>query len=636
MNAERAFNSSGSTIADGKATTVVAHKSTDAGVVAQHPSRDGHDQHAPLQTSSSTSSAPIETTDAATSSEKGIRFWLIIVSLMLATFLAALDVTAISTALPTIAEALDSREFAWIANAYSVTSCAFIPLAGGLSAIFGRREVLLVALAFFFVGSAMCGAAKSIDLMLAGRALQGVGAGSILTLTEIVLADLVPLSERGTYQGLFGAIWSLASATGPIIGGALAQAYWPALFYINLPLSFFIAIVVTLCMKLKKPPGTRQEKLARIDFLGNFIFIVSITLLIIGLVWGGAPYPWLSAHVLAPLIIGVVGLLVWGVYESRYATHPTVPFRVMNNRTTIIGFFTTFIHGISGLALFYYWPTYFQAIKGAGPIKSAVDFFSVAFVVAPFAMVAGASIGIFQHYKTQNIIAWVLMTVGPGVLSLATAGSPTKAWVPLPIPFSIGMGLLCESWPSELWSPRRENSPDLDLLSPVDAATVFPVLAPLSPALAGPALGFLVFIRSFGNLLGVTIGSVILTNELKQKALQEWLTSIPGGVSGAFASIPSIASLPEPLRSTVRLAFAHSIQRIWQVMIGFGGVGLIASLFMKSLALQTETDEVKISSLCSSAFFATNRELCATQNFGIREKKAQDEEHTPEEKEASH
>ncbi|KDE03201.1 hypothetical protein MVLG_06292 [Microbotryum lychnidis-dioicae p1A1 Lamole] len=612
MNAERPFNLSGSTIADGNATAVAAHKSTDAGVVAQHPSRDGHDQHAPLQTSSSTSSgAPIETTDAATCSEKGIRFWLIIVSLMLATFLAALDVTAISTALPTIAEALDSREFAWIANAYSVTSCAFIPLAGGLSAIFGRREVLLVALAFFFVGSAMCGAAKSIDLMLAGRALQGVGAGSILTLTEIVLADLVPLSERGTYQGLFGAIWSLASATGPIIGGALAQAYWPALFYINLPLSFFIAIVVTLCMKLNKPPGTRQENLARIDFLGNFIFIVSITLLIIGLVWGGAPYPWSSAHVLAPLIIGIVGLLVWGVYESRYATHPTVPFSVMKNRTTIIGFFTTFIHGISGLALFYYWPTYFQAIKGAGPIKSAVDFFSVAFVVAPFAMVAGASIGIFQHYKAQNVIAWVLMTVGPGVLSLVTAGSPKKAWVPLPIPFSIGMGLLY-------------------------AATVFPVLAPLSPVLAGPALGFLVFIRSFGNLLGVTIGSVILTNELKQKAPQEWLTSIPGGVSGAYALIPSIASLPEPLRSTVRLAFAHSIQRIWQVMIGFGGVGLIASLFMESLALQTETDEVKISTLCSSAFFTINPELCATQNFGIREKKAQDEEHTPETKEVLH
>ncbi|SCV67146.1 BQ2448_5792 [Microbotryum intermedium] len=599
MRTEQASVSSGSTTVDGNAPSATAHKATDA-VVAEHSSRDGHERHEPLQTSSSTASATIEPITPGTVAEKGIRFWLIIVSLMLATFLAALDVTAISTALPTIAEALDSREFAWIANAYSVTSCAFIPLAGGLSAIFGRREILLAALAFFFVGSAMCGAAKNIDLMLAGRALQGVGAGSILTLTEIVLADLVPLSERGTYQGLFGAVWSLASATGPIIGGALAQAYWPSLFYINLPLSLFIAIVVMLCMKLKKPPGTRQEKLARIDFLGNFIFIVSITLLIIGLVWGDAPYPWSSGHVLAPLIIGIFGTIAWGVYEARYATHPTVPFSVMNNRTTIIGFFTTFVHGISGLALtllspifssqlFYYWPTYFQAVKGAGPIKSAVDFFSVAFVVAPFAMVAGASIGILQHYKTQNIIAWVLMTVGPGVLSLVTAGSPKKAWVPLPIPYSIGMGLLY-------------------------AATVFPVLAPLSPVLAGPALGFLVFVRSFGNLLGVTVGSVILTNELKQKAPQEWLASIPGGVSGAYAAIPTIANLSEPLRSTVRVAFAHSIQRIWQIMIAFGGVGLIASLFIKSLALQTETDE----------------------NFGIKEKKAQDEEHTHEKEKLSH
>ncbi|ORY88553.1 iron permease [Leucosporidium creatinivorum] len=497
---------------------------------------------------------------------KDLRFWLIILALLLATFLAALDLTAISTALPTISAALHSREYAWIGNAYSVTSAAFVPWAGGLAHVFGRRVIMLGALAWFFVGSALCGAAQNMDMMLAGRAFQGVGAGAILTLTEIVLADLVPLSERGAYQGAFGAVWALASATGPPIGGALASSYWPALFYINLPLTAIVAVIVGLFLKLKTPEGTYSEKLGRMDWLGNLVFIPSITLLIIALCWGGQEYSWSSAHVLAPMIIGVLGLVAWFFLEKNYVEHPTVPFATLGNWTTGIGYMTTLIHGISALCLFYFWPVYFQSVKGATPVRSAVDFFSVAFITAPFAMVAGASIGALQMYKPQNVIAWILMTAGPGILSLVTADSPTKAWAPLPIPWAIGVGLLY-------------------------AATVFPVLAPLPPALAGKALAFLVFLRSFGNILGITVGSVVLNNELAKRAPKDWVASLPGGLPSAFSAIPTIKHLPQPLQDEVRQAFARSIRIIWFVVIPFGGVGLILSLFMRSIKLQTQTDE---------------------------------------------
>ncbi|KZP23735.1 MFS general substrate transporter [Athelia psychrophila] len=495
---------------------------------------------------------------------KDARFWMIFVSLLVATFLAALDLTA----LPTITSALHSEDFAWIGNAYSITSTAFIPWAGGAAHIFGRRPVLLTGLVSFFAGSAMCGASTAMPLMLAGRAFQGLGSGVILTLVEIILADLVPLAERGAFQGAFGAVWALASATGPVIGGALAATNWHWLFYLNLPLTAIVIGIVGVFLDLRMPEeeGGWRAKVKRMDWLGNLTFIPSITLLILALVWGGQSYAWSDAHVLAPLIIGVVGLVAWFILEKYYVEHPTVPFALLSHPTTLIGFATTWLHAVSALGLFYYWPTYFQAVKGTSPIRAAIDFFSVAFIVSPCSMIAGGTISATQVYKPQNIIAWVLMTLGPGLLSLVDAGSDKVAWVLLPIPFAAGIGLLY-------------------------AATVFPVLAPLPPALAGQALAFLVFVRNFGNVLGITVGSTALTNTLAKKLPAAYIAQLPGGVAGAYSAIPSIASLPQPLQAEVRTAFAESIRVIWLVLIPFGGIGLICALGMKAMKLETVTDE---------------------------------------------
>lgn len=235
---------------------------------------------------------------------------------------------AISTALPTIAASLHSQEFAWIGNAYSITSTAFIPWAGGAAHIFGRRPVLLIGLLFFFVGSAMCGASTNMSLMLAGRAIQGVGSGVILTLTEIVLADLVPLAERGAFQGAFGAVWALASAAGPVIGGALAAANWHWLFYMNLPLTAIVIAIVATCLNLRTPEeeGGWRAQVKRMDWLGNLTFIPSITLVTLALVWGGQTYAWSDAHVLAPLVIGVVGLVLWFFLEKYVGFFPSSSF----------------------------------------------------------------------------------------------------------------------------------------------------------------------------------------------------------------------------------------------------------------------------------------------------------------------
>lgn len=173
---------------------------------------------------------------------------------------------------------------------------------------------------------------------------------------------------------------------------------------------------------------------------------------------------------------------------------------------------------IIALALFYYWPAWFQSVKGASPVESAVDFFTVAFIVAPFAMVAGGAIAATQRYYIPNVAAWVLVTVGPGLLSLVNVNSSRSAYLGLPIPYAMGVGLLF-------------------------SATVFVVLAPLPPSLAGHALSFLVFVRNLGSLIGIVIGSVVLNNELGTRLPEEFLAMVPGGLTGAYSAIPLIATL---------------------------------------------------------------------------------------------
>lgn len=158
------------------------------------------------------------------------------------------------------------------------------------------------------------------------------------------------------------------------------------------------------------------------------------------------------------------------------------------------------------------------------------------------------------------------MTVGPGLLSIVSVSSPKVAWVLLPIPFAIGIGLLF-------------------------AATTFPVLAPLPPSLAGQALAFLVFVRNFGNVLGITVGSTALTNTLAKKLPQAYIATLEGGVAGAYSAIRTIGELAQPLQGEVRIAWAESIRVIWLVLIPFGGVGLVGALCMKQMKLETVTDE---------------------------------------------
>jgi MFS family permease len=499
---------------------------------------------------------------------KGSAFWLTFTAVCMSVFLSALDLTAVGTALPTITAALDGGdEFSWVGSAYALSSTAFLPLSGHLADAFGRRPIMLGSILVFAVGSALSGAAQNMNMLIAARTLQGVGGGGILNLTEIIVSDLVPLAERGMFQGYLGLVWALASGVGPPIGGAFAKgSTWRWLFYMNLPLCGIAFALVAIFLRVRTPPGSVLSKLARIDWFGNFLVVAGATMAMTGLTFGGIRFPWTSAQVLVPLILGLATLAGFFVYEARVPEEPSIPWEVVNNRTSLAGYVGTFVHGLTSISAIYYVPVYFQAVMGASPIRSGVQILPLALTIAFFALVGGGSVQGLGKYRPTNIAGWLFIIVGFGVLSLMKANISSSQWIGYQILVSAGFGLL---YP----------------------APVFPVLAPLPVERTASALAFFAFVRSFAQSWGITISATILQNELKKKLPADFVSLFPGGVEIAYAAIPVVKTLPEPLKNEVRVAFADSMITIWHTMIGISALGVISVFFMEEIDMRVTMDD---------------------------------------------
>ncbi|GJE99110.1 MFS general substrate transporter [Phanerochaete sordida] len=499
---------------------------------------------------------------------KSLRFWLVFLAICLAQFLSALEFSAVSTVLPTIAHELNSGDFVWVASAYGLASTALLPASGAIAETFGRKSSALVWLALFALGSALCGSARNMNWLIAARTVQGAGGGGIVSSTSILISDLVPLKDRALYNSLNGFTWGVAATLGPIIGGAFASkpGLWRWLFYINIPLTGLSAALVVLFLRVKTPRGSLREKLGRMDWIGNLLIIGGTSAVIIALSWADVRFPWSSAQVLAPLITGVGSIVLFFVYEATLAKEPLVPFLLISNRTTVSGYIQSFISPLVTVTSLYFLPTFFQACWGASPGRSGIDLLGLNAVVGPTMLLNGAFIAITKRYREVLWAGWAFYIASVGGLSTLTVGSSIAATTGFSVMLSIGSGLL---YP----------------------ATYFPVLAPLPVEENARALALMFFCRSLAGVWGVTIGTAVLQTQLAQRLPPAFSAQFPQGAAVAYSAIPAIASLEEPLRTEARVAFAGSLRVLWQVLTGISGIGVLASLMMKGLSLHGEVDK---------------------------------------------
>ncbi|KAI0648808.1 iron permease [Trametes meyenii] len=489
-------------------------------------------------------------------------FWMVFLSSVMIDMLSALDLTAVSTALPTIVSDLDGSDFIWAGGAYTVASSAVLPFIGNLVSSFGRKPVLIVFIVAFMMGSALSGAAFNMNMLIAGRAIQGFGGGGCFSVTEIIYADLVPLSERGKLQGITAAAWALACAIGPPIGGALSQhGMWRWLFFLNIPVCAVALLLNWVFLRADAPKESFLRKVSQMDLLGASLMTGSTVMVFLAMTWGGLRFPWTSAPVLSLLIIGSFGMVSFFIVERYWLKGATVPKYFFTNRTTFGGYLATFFHGMCSLATIYYFPVYLQAARGQSALGSDIDVLALAVIVPVAAILTGLSINSMDRYRPQNFVGWAFLVVGFGVLSILDEHSSRAMFIGSQIPVAVGIGIV---WIS----------------------TQFAVLAPLPESNVTHALAFFTFTRMVAQGWGVVIGGAILQNVLLQQLPQSFTARLPQGVEVAFAAIQSISSLPDALQAEVRAVFAHATRLIWFVMIGVSGAGFLSCFLLRDVQMR--------------------------------------------------
>jgi MFS family permease len=500
------------------------------------------------------------------------RFWLIYVSLCLVTFAGAVDNTIVFTALPTITRAVGGGDqYVWIANSYIVASTAIQPLFGQISNVLGRRVPSLVVVALFAIGSGIAGGANGVPMLLAGRTIQGIGCGGIFVLLDVIVCDLVPLRERGKYLGPLLGAGGLGSTLGPLVGGALTKASWRWVFYITIPFSALALITMFFFLKMNhvRDPSWKKN-LARIDLPGNLLFIASVTAVLLGLLLGGTTFPWSSWRIIVPLVLGFLGWALFHAYQmSPWCQEPTIPPRLFANPTSAVGFILSFLSGVLLEWIVYFYPLYFQALRGASPLESGVRTLPFNVLLMPTGMVAGILMSKTGTYRPLHAAAYVFLAIGLGLSSMLNSTSSTAEWVIFQMILAFGLGFTF-----------------VTLLPAIQAA--------LPEADVATTTATYSFFRNFGFIWGVTIPSLVL-NSLFNKSLStigdpNIRDQLANGGAYQFAANGSIQSLPTETRQQVINVYADTFKIAWYSALPFALIGFLLVFLEKHVELRQELE----------------------------------------------
>ncbi|KAG0138126.1 major facilitator superfamily domain-containing protein [Tuber indicum] len=524
-----------------------------------------------------TTTGEMEDSRASSDTNVGIKTWrpsnrmyVVFLTMCIITLAAALDATSLSVALPMMSQKLHGTaiEAFWSGTSFLITSTVFQPNFASLSDIFGRRSLILVALVFFTVGAIVAAVANNFTVILVGRSIQGVGGGGIISLTEIIVTDIVPLRERGKYFGFLSMMWALGSVGGPLVGGAFAQEVsWRWIFWINLPFCGLGFVLIPLFLNLNHRTTSFVEKLRRVDWLGSVLFVASMMSLLIPITWGGVMYPWDHWRTLVPLVLGIVGIAGFVLYEKFVAKEPLIRLGVFTTRTALVNYLGTIMHGMILWSLLYYLPLYFEAIKGLGPIMAGVAVFPETFTVAPASVVVGLLVSITGRFRWALWLGWILTVLGMGVLVLLDVDTSTVSWIFITLVSGLGTGIL---FPSMAYAIQASAS-DEDMAY---------------------AVSMFSFFRAFGQAFGVAIGGVIFQNALKTEiAKHAVLRAMAGEYSAdAVALVQVIKMMPKGMegREELLISYAAALKVVWKAMIGFGAVGLVTSFATEGLSLDRE------------------------------------------------
>ncbi len=492
----------------------------------------------------------------------GRQLLVIYIALMLALLLSALDQTIVATALPTIVSDLGGlSHLSWVVTAYLLATTATTQVWGKLGDQYGRKYLFLGAIVIFLIGSALCGQSRNMGELIGFRALQGVGGGGLIVLTQAIIGDVVSARERGKYQGAFGAVFGLASVIGPLLGGFFVDNLsWRWVFYINLPIGAVALVVIAVVL-----PVTGARRKHQIDYAGAVLLAGFATAVVLATSWGGTTYPWGSGVVIGLFVLSAVLLAAWYL-SARRAAEPVLPLPLFRNSVFSVSCAISLAAGFALFGAVSYLPLFLQVVHGVSPTISGVYLLPMVVGLLITSVGSGQLIARTGRYKVYPIVGTALMAVALFLLSRIDETTPTLTLNLYFFLLGLSLGLIIQ-------------------------VLVIAVQNTVSYQDLGAGTSGVTFFRSIGGAFGVSIFGAIFSNQLAGNlAAAVRGIPLPAGFSAAALESDTkqlLRRLPPAVQHDVLHAFSISLHPVFLTAVPIALAAFALSWFLREVPLRT-------------------------------------------------
>ncbi len=508
-------------------------------------------------------SASTSSTDAAAADNREPGIVLLFVGLMLSMLLAALNQMILSTALPTMVGELNGvDQMLWVITAYILAATIVMPVYGKLGDLIGRKSLLLLATAIFMAGSIVGGLAPGMNWLIFGRAIQGLGGGGLMILSQAIIADVVPARERGKYMGFMGAVFALASVAGPLLGGWFTEGPgWRWMFWINMPLGLIAMGVVLRFLHLPY----RRRKRAKLDIAGMMLLAAGTTALVLVGTWGGTEYSWGSTQILGLLALTAVSSVVFVLVERR-ADEPILPMSLFRERNFVLTTSGGLLIGVTMFGAIGYMPTYLQMVTGASATNAGLLMVPMMGGMLLTSIIAGQLVSKTGRYKWMPIAGAISVAAGLLLLSTIVPSTPVVLICLFLALMGIGLGL------------------SMQIL-------VLIVQNSFPNSVVGTATASNNFFRQIGASLGSAIVGSLFTARLAA-LLSDRLPAdgerTQGGVNSLTPEL--VYSLPEAVRTPIIQSYNDALTPLFLYMMPLAIAAAVLLSFVQEKPLATVID----------------------------------------------